>query len=155
MKTAVTAAAIGVALVVSTLGAQPSPPGDNAGSTWQAQPPEGTARGGSAGQAQTTAPRGQMPDLGRPTKPDDQLPLFNFDEYFPGKWTFEWDVPEGPLGPAGRITGTTVYKPIDGRFYEANTDATGPGGAFKSRGLLAYHKRAQALSRYVIASRGV
>jgi len=54
-------------------------------------------------------PRGQMPELGRPTQSDDPLPPFNFDDYFLGKWTFEWDVPEGPLGPSGRITGTTVY----------------------------------------------
>src|SRR5438093_2630937 len=89
-------------------------------SAGQAQPPPSTVRRASAGQAQTPTPppKGQMPELGRPTKPDDQLPLFNFDEYFPGKWTFEWDVPEGPLGPAGRITGTTLYKPVDGRFYE-------------------------------------
>ena len=94
-------------------------------------------------------PKGQMPDLGRPTKVDDELPPFNFDEYFPGKWTFEWDVPEGPLGPSGRITGTTIYKPVDGRFYEADTDATGPGGAFKLHELIAYHKENKALSRYV------
>src|SRR5687767_9641828 len=79
---------------------------------------------------QPQLPRGQMPELGRPTKPDDQIPPFNFEQYFVGKWTFEWDVPEGALGPSGRITGTTVYKPVDGRFYEATTDATGPGGAF-------------------------
>jgi len=112
--------------------------------------------GASAREPQTPppAPKGQMPELGRPTKTDDQLPLFNFDEYFPGKWTFEWDVPEGPLGPAGRITGTTVYKPVDGRFYEANTDATGPGGAFTFHELIAYHKEGKALSRYVTDSRG-
>jgi hypothetical protein len=89
----------------------------------------------SVGRAQDqkpTLPKGQMPELGRPTKVDDELPLFNFDAYFPGKWTFEWDVPEGPLGPSGRIAGTTIYKPIDGRFYEANTEATGPGGALSS-----------------------
>jgi hypothetical protein len=95
-----------------------------------------------------------MPDLGRPTKSEDQVPDFNFDEYFPGKWTFEWDVPEGPLGPAGRITGTTIYKPVDGRFYEATTDATGPGGAFKLRELIAYHKEYKALAREVTDSRG-
>jgi len=99
-------------------------------------------------------PKGQMPDLGRPTKIDDQLPLFDFDAYFPGKWTFEWDVPEGPLGPAGRITGTTTYKLVDGRFYEANTEASGPGGSYKARELIAYHKEGKALSRYVTDSRG-
>ena len=65
---------------------------------------------------QNPLPKGQMPDLGRPTKVGrSSCRCFNFDEYFPGKWTFEWDVPEGPLGPAGRITGTTMYKPVDGR----------------------------------------
>jgi hypothetical protein len=113
--------------------------------TLAAQPPQ---------TPQTPLPNGQMPDLGRPTKSEDQVPDFDFDHYFPGKWTFEWDVPEGPLGPAGRITGTTIYKPIDGRFYEATTDATGPGGAFKIRELLAYHKENKALSRYVTDSRG-
>jgi len=61
---------------------------------------------------QQPLPKGQMPDLGRPTKVDDAVPVLNFDEYFPGKWTFEWDVPEGPLGPSGQITGTTVYKAV-------------------------------------------
>lgn len=112
----------------------------------------------ASAQTQTPLPKGQMPDLGRPTRPDDKLLPFNFDEYFPGKWTFEWDVPEGPLGPSGRITGTTIYKPIDvasgGRFYEASTDAAGAWGAFKFREIIGYHKEAKALSRYVTDSRG-
>ena len=58
-------------------------------------------------------PKGQMPELGRPTKVGDDLPPFNFDAYFPGAWTFEWDMPEGPLGPSGQVTGTTVYKVIE------------------------------------------
>jgi hypothetical protein len=103
---------------------------------------------------QTPLPKGQMPNLGRPTTVDDALPLFDFDAYFPGKWTFEWDVPEGPLGPSGRITGTTIYKPVDGKFYEATTDATGPGGAFKLRELIAYHKEYKSLAREVTDSRG-
>src|SRR5262249_10249144 len=90
----------------------------------------------------------------RPTKSDDKLPPFNFDEYFNGKWTFEWEVPEGPLGPAGDIKGTTVYKPLDGRFYEADTEATGPAGAFKIKEIIAYHQENKVLSRYVTDSRG-
>jgi hypothetical protein len=117
----------------------------------------GTALLATAGLAGQTAPlpKGQMPDLGRPTKVDDQLPLFNFDEYFTGKWTFEWDVPEGALGPSGRITGTTIYKAIDaGKFYESTTDATGPGGAFKLRETIAYQKDHKTLARQVADSRG-
>ena len=58
-------------------------------------------------------PKGQMPELGRPTKVTDEVPLFNFDDYFTGKWTFEWDMPEGPLGQSGQVTGTTIYKVIE------------------------------------------
>jgi hypothetical protein len=105
-------------------------------------------------QAQAPLPKGQMPDLGRPTKPGDELPAFNADEYFPGKWTFEWDVPEGPLGPAGRIEGTTIYKAVDARFFDVTTDAKGPSGAFKIHELFAYHKEQKAVSRYVTDSRG-
>ena len=54
-------------------------------------------------------PKGQMPALGRPTESADPVPLFDFGQYFlGGKWTFEWLVPESPLGPAGRFsTGET------------------------------------------------
>lgn len=100
-------------------------------------------------------PRSQMPDLGRTTKADDEVPLFNFDEYFNGKWTFEWEVPDSILGPAGQITGTTVYKPVDGRFYEADTEATGPGGPFKIKELIAYYRENKTLARYVSDSRGL
>jgi len=100
-------------------------------------------------------PKGQMPDLGRPTTGDDELPPLNFDEYFGGKWMFEWDIPEGPLGESGRITGTTVYKVIEaGKFYQADTEATGPGGAVKQHELIAYQQDNKALSRYVTDSRG-
>ncbi len=102
-----------------------------------------------------TLPKGQMPELGRPTKVDDQLPLFNFDDYFPGRWTFEWDMPEGPLGESGRVTGTTVYKVIEaGKFYQADTEATGPAGAFTIHELIAYQKDNKAMSRHVTDSRG-
>ncbi len=100
-------------------------------------------------------PKSQLPDLGRTTKEGDELPLFNFDEYFNGKWNFEWDVPDGVLGSAGHITGTTVYKPVDGRFYEAETEATGPDGPFKVKELIAYHRENQTLARYVTDSRGL
>lgn len=130
----------GAGLLVSSAFAQPQQP---------QQPSTATQ-----GQEKVQLPRGQMPDLGRPTRKDDQPPLFNFDEYFIGKWTFEWDVPEGPLGPAGHITGTTVYKPLDTHFYQATTEATGPAGPIKMTEIIAYQKENKALSRYVTDSRG-
>jgi len=114
------------------------------------------ASGASAQRGTESAqpPKSQMPTLGRPTKPTDETPLFNFDDYFNGKWTFSWDVPDGVLGSEGTITGTTVYRPLGGKFYEATTDATGPDGAFKSSELIAYQRENRALSRYVTDSRG-
>src|SRR4051794_17306596 len=100
-------------------------------------------------------PKGQMPELGRPTKVGDALPLFDFDAYFTGTWTFEWDMPEGPLGQSGQVTGKTVYKVIDaGKSYEADTSATGPDGKFTFHEVIAYQKDNKAASRYVTDSRG-
>ena len=104
--------------------------------------------------AQPPKPKGQMPDLGRPTKDDDTVPLFDFDAYFPGKWTFEWDVPEGPLGPAGRLEGTTVYTALGGGVYQAMTDATGPAGKFTIKEAIAYQREQKTLTRDVTDSRG-
>lgn len=99
-------------------------------------------------------PRGQMPDLGRTTKSDDVVPLFDFDAYFPGTWTFEWDVPESPIGPAGRIEGTTTYRKISDGIYEAMTTATGPTGAFTIKELIKYQREQKAMSREVSDGRG-
>ena len=106
-----------------------------------------------AAQPPQPLPKGQMPDLGRPTRPGDVAPPLNFAEYFTGTWKFEWDVPEGPLGPSGRITGTTTYRKIDDRFFEADTNATGPAGAFKEHDVIDYRDE-KFLSRYVTSSRG-
>jgi len=99
-------------------------------------------------------PKSQMPDLGRPTRPNDEEPLFNFDDYFPGTWKFTWDVPEGVLGPSGTITGTVVYKKVDGPFYTADTTASGPSGAFTIKETIAYRREGKTLARWLTDSRG-
>lgn len=108
---------------------------------------------GPAGPSQQ--PKGQMPDLGRPTKHDDPLPLFDFDTYFLGRWTFEWDMPDGPLGPAGRVEGTTVYTAAGGGVYLATTEAAGPTGAITIKETIRYQKEQKTLTREVVDSRGV
>ena len=99
-------------------------------------------------------PKGLGPDLGRPTRQDDALPLLDFDQFI-GKWTFEWDVPDGPLGPGGTIVGTTTYKSVGGEFYEADTDATGPEGRFTVHEAIGYLKDRKAMARTVTDSRGL
>ena len=99
-------------------------------------------------------PKGQMPDLGRPTRPGDVAPPLKFGEYLVGTWAFEWDVPEGPLGPSGRITGTTTYKKVSEKSFTADTEATGPGGAFKIHEAIDYDPEQKTVTRQVTDSRG-
>ena len=104
--------------------------------------------------------RGQTPVLGRPTVESDPVPIFDFDRYFLGKWSFELDVPDSDLGPGGTIEGTTEYRAVkngvfeDGAFYEADTEAKGPSGPLKIKEVFAYQKAHKAMSRQVTDSRG-
>src|SRR5262249_42204943 len=109
----------------------------------------------AAAQDKPQLPKRQMPDLGRPTRPNDEQPLFNFDGYFLGKWNFEWDVPEGILGPSGTIKGSITYKRIAGPFFQADTAATGPGGAFTVKETIAYRKEGKTVARWLVDSRGL
>jgi hypothetical protein len=111
----------------------------------QTQPPAGQ---------QPQQPTGQMPALGRPTQTGDQVPLFDFDAYFIGKWSFEWIVPESALGPAGELAGTTTYEKVDDRFYRAVTEAKGPAGPVKITERIAYHRENKTITRHVTDSRG-
>jgi len=99
-------------------------------------------------------PKSQIPDLGRPTRPNDEQPVFDFDAYFLGKWTFEWEVPDGVLGPSGTIKGSIVYRKIEGPFYEATTTAAGPGGPLTIKESIAYRKEGKTAARFVTDSRG-
>lgn len=113
-----------------------------------------------AADQQPQLPKSQIPALGRPTRVTDEQPPFRFGEYFVGKWTFEWDAPDGPLGPSGTITGTTVYSASEAtpesadRFFDATTTATGPAGPFTIRESIAYRVESKAAARWVDDSRG-
>ena len=100
-------------------------------------------------------PKGQIPDHGRPTETDDAVPLFDYDIYFPGKWDFEWRVPESPLGPAGTIKGTEVFAPSeDGRYYTSKIEAVGPDGPFTVDATIVYEKEQKIFVRLEKDSRG-
>jgi hypothetical protein len=99
--------------------------------------------------------KGQAPDRGRPTKHDDEQPLLDFRSYFTGApWTFEWNVPESPLGEAGTITGTTTYTALSDTTFQANTEAEGPAGKFTVTEAITYEKEKKRMSRHVVDSRG-
>jgi hypothetical protein len=110
---------------------------------------------GQTTQPQVELPRSQSPDLGRPTKKDDPLPVLNLEEYLVGKWTFEWDVPESALGPGGRITGTEIFRRgRDGRHFSSDWEAQGPSGAFRGQAIMVYHQEQRVVIRHETDSRG-
>jgi hypothetical protein len=52
---------------------------------------------GRAQDPKPTMPKGQVPELGRPTKVDDALTPFSFDDYFPGSVVISVSEDGGPF----------------------------------------------------------
>ena len=99
-------------------------------------------------------PKGLAPDLGRPTREGDEVPLFDFEKYFLGRWTFEADAPDSVLGPGGLSSGTVTYRKLDEGFYEATTEGKGEGGTFRIKETFAYQPANKVAFRQVTDSRG-
>ena len=108
----------------------------------------------SSALGQPQPPQGQIPDRGRPTQSGDEIPLFDYEAYFPGVWQFEWRVPESPLGPGGAIEGTEVFSTGDGRYYTSRIEAEGPDGAFTADSRIIYLAEQKVFARYEVDSRG-
>jgi hypothetical protein len=95
------------------------------------------------------------PSTPRPTDPKDPMPPPNMD-YFIGTWSFEWNVPESPLGPAGKFKGTETYKKIlNSAVYESEIQGEGPEGKFQGRAITSYDEKERMVSRYEVFSYGV
>jgi hypothetical protein len=76
-------------------------------------------------------------------------------DYFLGTWSFEWNVPDSPLGPGGKIKGTETYTRIlNGAAYESQTQAEGPQGRIEMRAVTSYDKARKLVNRYEIDSNG-
>lgn len=68
-------------------------------------------------------------------------------DYFVGAWSFDWNVPESPLGPAGKFTGTETYKKLPDGSYESEIAGDGPLGAFKGHATITYNEKARLVTR--------
>src|SRR5215468_9982035 len=82
----------------------------------------------------------------RPTEPTDPMPPPDMD-YFVGAWTFDWNVPESPLGPAGKFKGKETYKKINATTYESEIEGDGPAGALKGRATTVYNEKEKQVIR--------
>jgi hypothetical protein len=83
----------------------------------------------------------------RPTEPTDPMPPPNMD-YFLGVWSFEWNVPESPLGPAGKLKGTETYKKAaTNGVYDSEIVGEGPLGNLKGRAKTTYNEKDKSVTR--------
>ena len=82
----------------------------------------------------------------RPTDPNDPMPPPNMD-YFLGAWSFEWNVPESPLGPAGKFKGTETYRKTAAGAYESEIVGEGPQGVLKARATTTYKEKEKMVTR--------
>lgn len=91
----------------------------------------------------------------RPTQPTDPMPPPNLD-YFIGEWSFDWNMPESALGPAGKFAGTETYRKIlNGPVYQSEIKGDGPEGSFESRAVTSYNEKEKLVSRYEVMSNGL
>jgi hypothetical protein len=125
--------ALMLALLLSLPSAPPPAP--------QAAPPSG----------QQSAPQ----QTSRPTDPSDPMPPPDLD-YFVGTWAFDWNMPESPLGPGGKLKGKETYKKIlNGLAYESVIEGEGPEGPLQGRAITSHNKEEKTVTRYEIDSRGL
>ncbi len=85
----------------------------------------------------------------RPTEPSDPMPPPNMD-YFLGTWAFDWNVPESPLGPAGKIKGKETYKKLNAATpttYESEIEGDSPAGIIKGRATTTYNEKEKQVTR--------
>jgi hypothetical protein len=82
----------------------------------------------------------------RPTDPSDPMPPPNMD-YFLGAWSFEWNVPESPLGPAGKFKGKETYRKLADGSYESEIVGEGPAGTIKGRAVTVYNEKEKLVTR--------
>lgn len=75
------------------------------------------------------------------------MPPPNMD-YFLGAWLFDWNVPESPLGPAGKLKGKETYtkSPKQGT-YESRIEGDGPSGAIKGHSTTVYNEKERTVAR--------
>ena len=92
------------------------------------------------------APQQSAQQPSRPTDPSDPMPPPNLD-YFVGSWTFDWNVPESPLGPAGKFKGKETYKKTSDGVYESEVEGDGPQGTFKGRATTKYNEKERQVTR--------
>src|ERR1700704_3685713 len=86
-----------------------------------------------------------------PASPEDELKYLRATksqgplklDYFAGRWTFDWDVPDSVFGPGGEITGTETYTcSADGKSCESELKADGPSGDFTQEVPMAHNAAA-------------
>src|SRR5262249_10403557 len=93
---------------------------------------------------QQAASPAQQPS--RPTEPTDPMPPPDLN-YFRGTWALEWNVPESPLGAAGKLKGTETFRKASDGSFESVISGAGPQGAFKGHATTKYNEKEKIVTR--------
>jgi hypothetical protein len=76
--------------------------------------------------------------------------------YFAGRWRSEGEMKPGPMGPGGKMTGTSTCEWFKGGFHlVCRSDGTGPGGAMQGLGILGYSSERKRYTYYGIDNSGM
>ena len=73
--------------------------------------------------------------------------------FFAGKWTFEGEAKESPMGPAGKISSTESCEWFEGGFaLICRSEGQNPMGPAKALGIMSYDAERQAYTYYGLDS---
>jgi hypothetical protein len=76
--------------------------------------------------------------------------------FFIGRWRSESDMKPGPMGPGGKVTGTSSCDWFSGNFYVVcNADGRGPTSPMKSHWIMGYSGEKQRYTYYGIDNTGM
>ncbi len=73
--------------------------------------------------------------------------------YFQGKWQFEGEVKEGPMGPGGKTAFTETCELFEGGFaLVCEAEGTNPMGSVKSFAIMSYDTEKKAYTYHAVES---
>lgn len=76
--------------------------------------------------------------------------------YFAGRWNGTGEMKPGPMGPGGKMTGTSNCEWFAGGFYlMCRSDGSGPSGEMHSLGIMGYSSERKRYTFYGIDNSGM
>jgi len=99
----------------------------------------------------TTALTAQVTRLGNQPSPEHQ----NLD-FFAGRWRSEGEMTAGPMGPGGKVSGTSTCEWFAGGFHlVCRSEGRGPAGATQAIWIMGYSNEKKRYTYYGVDNTGM